>query len=72
MTTAALLLPADIARCVGRFGLGPDDPLCPRRDACVRYQALRQQPPDTSVPLRTPVHTGLCRDGEDWMIGGQA
>lgn len=72
MNTAALLLPADVSRCVGRFGLGAEDPVCDRREQCVRYQALLAHPSDTPIPMETPVHTALCRDGDDWMIGGQA
>ena len=45
----------DTARCVGRFGLGPDDPVCERRQRCLRYIALLQQPMDTPVPRSTPV-----------------
>lgn len=64
-------LPNDVSRCVGRFGLGPDDPICERREACLRYLDMQQQPQGESWG-RIPVSTGLCRDGEDWMIGGEA
>lgn len=62
----------DTARCVGRFGLGQDDPVCERRQRCLRYIALLQHPMDTPVPRSTPVETGLCRDGDDYMIEGEA
>lgn len=64
--------PNDVARCVGRFGLGADDPVCKRREQCLRYTALLAWPRDVSIPLQIPVHTGLCADGTDWMIGGAA
>lgn len=69
---AATLLPLDKARCAGRFWLGPDDPVCERRHACLRYRAMQDHPRDMPYPRATPVHTGLCRDGQDWMIGGTA
>ena len=65
-------LPFDISRCVGRFGLGPDDPICPRRDHCARYLAIttdRERWPN-GYPPYVPVATGLCRDGDDFYIGG--
>lgn len=66
-------LPNDVSRCAGRIGgLGPDDPICERRDQCLRYLALLAWPAGKSIPLAIPVHTGLCRDGQDWMIGGEA
>ncbi|TAA18216.1 hypothetical protein EA658_13805 [Pseudoxanthomonas winnipegensis] len=69
----ARTLPLDVSRCVGRLGgLGPDDDICPRRDQCLRYLALLDHPAHQPIPLRVPVHTALCRDGEDWMIGGAA
>ena len=64
-------LPNDVSRCVGRFGLGPDDPICERREACPPHVDMQQQPLGESWG-RIPVSTGLCRDGEDWMIGGEA
>lgn len=65
-------LPNDMSRCAGRFGLGPDDPVCERRDSCLRYIALLQQSRDEPIPSCVPVMTGLCADGQDWMIGGLA
>lgn len=65
-------LPGDVARCAGRFGLGPDDPVCERRDQCLRYQGLINWPNDDPERFRIPVHTGLCASREDWMIGGEA
>ena len=60
-------------RCAGRFGLGPNDPVCPRRQQCARYLAMigkdRERWPD-GYPPEVPVHTGLCRDGQDWYIAG--
>ena len=70
--SATPMLPLDIARCAGRFGLGPDDPVCERRSACQRYLAMLDWPRDMPYPPTTPVHTGLCADGSDWMIGGTA
>lgn len=65
--------PNDVSRCAGRIGgLGPDDLICERRERCLRYQALLAWPRDQPIPLAIPVHTGLCRDGQDWMIGGEA
>lgn len=67
----------DITRCAGRFGLMPDDPICPRRGECQRYRQMdadRQRWPE-GYPLTVPVHTGLCRDGGDYLIpvtGGAA
>ena len=60
----------DIARCVGRFGLGPDDPICPRRQQCARYRQIaidRGRFPD-GYPEFVSVFNGLCRDGDDELI----
>lgn len=66
-------LPDDVSLCAGRIGgLGPDDEVCPRRHDCLRYLAMLDWPRDVPIPLRTPVHTAMCRDGTDWMISGQA
>lgn len=66
-------LPDDVTRCAGRIGgYGPDDEICARRDTCLRYLNLRDWPADVPVPLRIPVNSALCRDGRDWMIGGEA
>lgn len=62
----------DVTRCAGRFGLGPDDPVCPRREQCLRYRALLEHEPERPVPIYIAVASGLCRDGEDYMIEGQA
>ena len=62
----------DTARCAGRFGLADEDQLCPRRLQCPRFIALVEWPDDEPIPFRIPVHTGLCADGTDWMIGGEA
>lgn len=59
-------LPYDVSRFAGRFGLGPDDPLCPRRGECLRHLALLDHPKDTSI--LSPVSTGLCRDGDEYLI----
>jgi len=64
------LISNDTARCVGRFGLGPDDPICPRREQCARYRQMeadREQFPD-GYPMWVSVFPGMCRDGEDHMI----
>lgn len=64
----------DIARCVGRFGLGPDDPICPRRQQCARYRQIeidRERFPD-GYPEFVSVSTGLCRDGDDYLIQMEA
>lgn len=63
-------LPNDVSRCVGRFGLRPDDPVCPRRESCQRYMQLaedRNRWPE-GWPVCVPVATGLCREGDDYMI----
>ncbi len=71
--SAQQLLPDDVSRCAGRIGgLGPDDEICARRDACLRFIALLAWPANVSIPQHIPVHTALCRDGVDWMIGGSA
>jgi hypothetical protein len=60
----------NISRCVGRFGLGPDDPICERRNHCARYLEMfkdRERFPD-GYPSRISVRTGLCRDGGDFHI----
>jgi hypothetical protein len=66
-----VILPLDISRCAGRFGLGPDDPVCPRRQQCARYLSMlgpdREQFPD-GYPRHISVHTGMCRHGDDYMI----
>ena len=62
----------DTSRCAGRFGLGPDDPVCDRRERCLRYLALLERSTETPVPIYVHVATGLCRDGGDWMIEGEA
>lgn len=63
----------DNSRCVGRFGLGANDHLCPRRNTCARHVAMtgdRERWPD-GYPKSTPVHTGLCRDGGDFFINAE-
>lgn len=66
-------LPDDVARCAGRIGgLGPDDDVCNCREQCARFRNLIDWPADTPIPMRIPVHTALCRDRTDWMIGGEA
>lgn len=66
-----MTLPLDVSRCAGRFGLGPDDPVCPRREQCARYLAIigpdRERFPK-GYPAIWSVHTGLCRHGDDCMI----
>jgi len=62
----------DTARCVGRFGLGPDDNTCRIRHRCLRYIALVEWPADVPIPLRISVATGLCRDGDDYFIEAEA
>lgn len=65
-----MTLPDDVSRCVGRFGLGPDDPICPRRNHCARYLEMvgdRERFPG-GYPSHISVATGLCRDGGDWCI----
>ena len=65
-----MTLPRDLSRCAGRFGLGPDDPVCPRREQCARYVALlaRDGADETGAWIGVPVATGLCREGEDFLI----
>jgi hypothetical protein len=65
-----MTLPLDISRCAGRFGLGPDDPICERRHECARFVALLNgDGADESGRWRgVPVATGLCRDGDDYFI----
>lgn len=64
-----MTLSNDTCRCAGRFGLGPDDPVCERREACARYVEFRDHWPNND-PIRyvIPVSTGLCRDGDDYLI----
>jgi hypothetical protein len=62
----------DTARCVGRFGLGPDDETCRIRHRCLRYIALIERPEGVPIPIRIHVATGLCRDGDDYFIEGEA
>lgn len=70
---AGALLPDDVSRCAGRIGgLGPDDPVCARRDRCMRYLAMLAQPMDEPYPPHTPVHTALCRDGGDYLLEASA
>lgn len=64
------LILRDVSRCVGRFGLGPDDPVCPRRQQCARYRQLdvdRDRWPD-GYPRAVSVQTGMCRDGVDRFL----
>ena len=57
--------------CAGRpEGLGVDR-VCPRRGDCARFAGLLAYN-GQSVPLSVPVMTGLCRDGNDWYVAGQA
>lgn len=67
-------LPFDISRCVGRFGLGPDDPICPRRGTCLRYLAMAADAErwPNGYPPYVPVSTGLCADGSDHYIDQEA
>lgn len=67
-----MTLPNDVSPCAGRFGLGPDDPICPRREQCARYQALLAWSHGRPIPVQIPVATGLCRDGDDHFIGADA
>jgi hypothetical protein len=64
-------LPLSKSRCAGRFGLGPDDPVCPRRQQCARYLAMlgpdAEQFPGGYLGFIS-VHTGMCRHGDDYMI----
>jgi hypothetical protein len=62
----------DTARCVGRFGLGPDHETCRIRHRCLRYVALVEWPAEVPLPMRITVATGLCRDGDDYFIEGEA
>lgn len=66
-----------ITRCAGRpHGLGPDAPVCERRNQCERYLAMvgedRERFPD-GYPLSVRVASGLCADGIDRFrpAGGQ-
>lgn len=48
-------LPLDVARCAGRpNGLGPEDPICPRRDTCLRYRHILEMGPST------PIYAAMC------------
>lgn len=62
----------DVARCVGRYGLKPDDPVCRRREQCARYQALLAHPRDVPIPMRISVAIALCTGEDDYMIQGEA
>lgn len=62
-----MILPNDIARCVGRNALTPDSPICPRREQCARYVALLEHPKDAPIQY-TPVAMHLCSEGDDYMI----
>jgi len=55
-------LPRDVTRCVGRFGSGPDDPICDRRTTCARYTAMLagDGADDEGRWIGVPVATGLC------------
>lgn len=65
-----MTLPNDISRCVGRFGLGVDDPICDRRATCKRYTAMLDDRDRwlAGYPAHVPVATGLCRDGDDHYL----
>ena len=69
-----MTLPRDISRCAGRFGLGPVDPICPRRTECARYVALinRGGANADGAWIDVPVAAGLCRDGADHFIAEAA
>ena len=64
-----MILPFSVTRCAGRpHGLGPDDPVCERRNQCARYLAMvgedRERFPD-GYPLSVHVASGLCVDDID-------
>jgi hypothetical protein len=61
-----MILPNDIARCVGRNALTPDSPICPRREQCARYVALLEHPKGETC--MTPIAMHLCSEGDDYMI----
>jgi hypothetical protein len=62
------LIQNDISRCVGRFGIGPDDPICPRRQQCARYRQIAIDRARFQEGRPVFVSTGLCRDGDDHLI----
>lgn len=64
-----MILPFSVTRCAGRpRGLGPDDPVCERRNSCERYLAMigedREVYPN-GYPLSVRVASALCVDGAD-------
>lgn len=61
----------DTCRCAGIIGETEDD-ICARRDACLRYIGLQQHLEDDDATGQITMHMGLCADGQDWMIGGEA
>lgn len=67
-----MILPFSVTRCAGRpHGLGPDDPVCERRNSCERYLAMigedREVYPN-GYPLSVRVASGLCADGIDRFL----
>lgn len=57
------MLPNDISRCVGRTALGPDDPVCPVRAGCGRYQALLEHG-RRDEPCVAPCAMHLCQTAD--------
>lgn len=58
----------------GRFGLGPNDPICPRRGTCLRRLAMFADDErwPNGYPPYVHVSTGLCEGGSDHYIDQEA
>jgi hypothetical protein len=66
-------LPFDICRCNGVLGLGPDAPICPRRNQCERHLAIAKDSESCRGQVAwISVAQGLCMTGEDWLIAAES
>lgn len=62
-------LPFDICRCNGVLGLGPDAPICPRRNQCERHLAIAKDRESCRGQVAwISVAQGLCIGGADLCI----
>ena len=60
-----MTLPNDVSRCVGRIGLGPDDPICQKRERCERWLTLQSEIRWGREDYReTPIITHCYVDGD--------